>query len=119
MLITTKKAGAVFALLTSNNTVYSITNFAGEVLFATSVGVCKTKGLKKLVLSNVHLSILRLVQYIHKEKFTHLYVKIKGTNKTKKLFVKTLSSLDLEIFAFQDITSLPHNGCRKKRQKRI
>lgn len=114
-----KKTGVVFILFTSNNTLYSLTNFKGDVLFSVSLGVQRTKGLKKVIPSTTHLSTLKLASYIYKENFTHLHLKIKGVSKAKKLIVKTLSQLNLQIITLQDITSFPHNGCRKKRKRRI
>jgi small subunit ribosomal protein S11 len=119
MSVQIKKTGVVFVLFTSNNTLYSLTNFKGDILFSISLGIQRTKGLKKVIPSTIHLSTLKLAHYICKENFTHLHLKVKGVSRAKKLIIKTLSQLDLKIITLQDITSFPHNGCRKKRKRRI
>jgi small subunit ribosomal protein S11 len=119
MTLQIKKTGIVFVLFTSNNTLYSLTDFKGDVLFSTSLGIQRTKGLKKVIPSTIHLSTLKLAYHIYKENFTHLHLKVKGISKAKKLIIKTLSQLNLKIITLQDITSFPHNGCRKKQKRRI
>nr|YP_010316750.1 ribosomal protein S11 [Batrachospermum sp.]UNB13403.1 ribosomal protein S11 [Batrachospermum sp.] len=119
MSLINKKTGIVFVLFTSNNTLYSLTNFKGDVLFSVSLGIQRTKGLKKVIPSAIQLSTLKLAYYICKENFTHLHLKTKGVSKAKKLVIKTLSQLNLRVITLQDITSFPHNGCRKKRRRRV
>jgi small subunit ribosomal protein S11 len=106
-------------LFTANNILYALTNSTGDVLFSISSGAQRTKGLKKVVPAAAHLAALQLVHYINKEDFTQLHLKIKGVNKTKKTVIKTLSQLNLKFFTLEDTTSFPHNGCRKKKKRRI
>nr|YP_009515592.1 ribosomal protein S11 [Sirodotia delicatula]AVK39608.1 ribosomal protein S11 [Sirodotia delicatula] len=119
MAIINKKIGIIFVLFTTNNVLYVLTNCIGEVLFSISSGTQRIKGLKKIVPATVHLAALQLAHYISKTGFTQLHLKIKGVNKTKKIVVKTLSQLNLKFFTLEDTTSFPHNGCRKKKKRRI
>ena len=119
MLFRNKKIGVVFVLFTLNNTLYSLTNFKGEVLFSTSAGSQRTKGLKKIIPSTIYISALKLAKHIQAKEFTHVHLKLKGLSKTKKFVIKALHHVGLEILTLQDITSFPHNGCRKGGEKRI
>nr|YP_009441355.1 ribosomal protein S11 [Lympha mucosa]ATN23364.1 ribosomal protein S11 [Lympha mucosa] len=119
MLPQIKKVGVVFILFTSNNILYTLVDFKGDVLFSISSGIQRTKGLKKVVPSTTYFSTLKLAKYIYKENFTHLHLKTKGISKTKKLIIKALSQLNFKFFTLEDITSLPHNGCRRKKKRRI
>ena len=114
-----KKVGVVFVLFTANNTFYSLTNFNGEVLFSISAGSQRSKNLKKIVSSTTYITVLKLAKYLQIKKFTHIHLKIKGLSKTKKLVIKAFHYVGLEVLTLQDVTSFPHNGCRKKGVRRI
>jgi small subunit ribosomal protein S11 len=114
-----KKVGVVFILFTANNTFYSLTNFKGEILFSISAGSQRTKNLKKIVSSTTYITALKLVKYLQVKEFTHIHLKMKGLSKAKKLAIKAFHYVGLEVLTLQDITSFPHNGCRKKGVRRI
>jgi small subunit ribosomal protein S11 len=119
MQLQNKKIGVVFVLFTANNTLYSLTNFRGEVLFSISAGSLRTSNLKKIVPSTIYISALKLAKYIQAQRFTYVHLRVKGVSKTKKFVIKALHHVGLKIFTLQDVTSFPHNGCRKKRSRRI
>jgi small subunit ribosomal protein S11 len=119
MQVQLKKTAIVFVLFTTNNIIYSITDLEGSVVFWTSTGSLKSSGLKKTVSSLIHTSTIRLINYIQQHHFLFLHVKIKGLSKSKRLIVKTFQQFNLKILSLQDLTSFPHNGCRKRKKRYI
>lgn len=113
-----KKSGIVFILFTSNNVICSFTDLKGSVIVWTSAGSQKSTGLKKTIPSVTSVCIAHLIKHISKLGFFNVHLKLKGFNKNKKSILKTLQQFNLNILSYQDLTALPHNGCRQPRKKR-
>lgn len=106
-------------LFTTNNVLYSLTQLNGNVIFWTSVGSKKTKGIKKITSTSI-LSVTKdIINCIQNIGYKNVYVKIKGFNKNKKVVIKYLNHSFLNILLISDETSFPHNGCKKAKNRRI
>lgn len=114
-----KKTGIIFVSFTSNNVLCSFTDLKGSVVAWTSAGSHKSKGLKKTVPSIISLCITQLINHVLKSGFSSTHLKLKGLNKNKKSVTKALNQTNIKLLSFQDLTSLPHNGCRIPRKKRL
>lgn len=113
-----KKSGIIFILFTSNNVICSFTDLKGSVITWNSAGSQKSGGLKKTIPSIPSICVIKLAKHILKLGFSGIHLKLKGFNKTKKSVIKILQQFDLDVLSYQDLTALPHNGCRKPRKKR-
>nr|YP_009114095.1 ribosomal protein S11 [Palmaria palmata]AHB62158.1 ribosomal protein S11 [Palmaria palmata] len=114
-----KKTGILFVLFTSNNVICTFTNLTGDVLLWTSAGCQKSKGLKKSVSTIVYNSIIKILAKSLSLEFSYIHLKLKGLSKNKKSITKALSSTKVNLLSIQDLTALPHNGCRIARQRRL
>lgn len=108
-----KKTGIIFILFTSNNIICSLTTLKGLVLAWTSVRS------KKLTFLETYVAILSLINYALKTHFLNINLRLKGFSRYKKLIIKLLVNSNFKFNFIQDCTSVPHNGCRLKRIKRI
>ena len=106
-------------LFTTNNILYSVTNIKGDVIFWISLGAYKTKNVKKMTLVSVLGIIKSIVANIYKLGYKYLYIKTKGFNKNKKIIIRYLNQSSLNILLLSDKTSFPHNGCRKRKIRRL
>lgn len=104
---------------TNNNILCTITNLKGEVLLFISTGSYKLKGLKKITSTAIFSLGQTLWNYVKNHENLFLYVKIKGTNKSKNEFLKSLKILNFNVLLIQEKFSLPHGGCKKSRQRKI
>ncbi len=109
----------LFVLFTSNNLICSLTDLNGNVLFWTSGGSNKSKGLKKLVPLVISACLCKIGLVAKRKGFERIHIKLKGLTKNKKLVLKSINLIGLDVNSIQDVTALPHNGCRIKRQKRL
>jgi len=114
-----KKTGILFVLFTSNNVICTFTNLTGDVLLWTSAGCQKSRGLRKSVSTIVYNSVVSIIVKSSSLGFSHIHLKLKGLNKNKKSITKALSSTEINLLSIQDLTALPHNGCRVARQRRL
>nr|YP_008994217.1 ribosomal protein S11 [Rhodymenia pseudopalmata]AGO19269.1 ribosomal protein S11 [Rhodymenia pseudopalmata] len=106
-------------LFTSNNILYTITDLEGNVVYWTSIGAYKTKGAKKITSTSL-ISVTKLVAaYLQKLNCRFLHVKLKGFRKNKKTILKYIKAKDLNILSICDKNSLPHNGCKEQKTRRL
>ena len=50
---------------------------------------------------------------------TTVSVKVKGPGAGRESAIRALSSAGLQVTSISDVTPLPHNGCRPKKQRRV
>lgn len=113
------KSVVIFILFTRNNTFFSISEINGQVLFSSSVGNRRIKGLKKFNMATIHELFIILSDFLNQLGYKLVHLKLKGFNKTKRFVIQLLRRSDLQIVTLCDITSKPHNGCRPKNRRRL
>lgn len=113
------KSIIVFILFTKNNTIFSISNFEGQILTWISMGKNRIKGSKKLNIATIYELFIVLVSYINKLGYKLIHLKLKGFNKTKKSVIQFFKRSNLQIVTLYDVTSKPHNGCWMKSCRRL
>lgn len=103
-----------------NNTIVSITDLEGNVLTWASGGSAWFKGARE---STPYAAQMTSEQAVTKAKSLHsletVDVYLKGIGVGREQAVRWLLSAWIDIWAIYDITPVPHNGCRKKKQRRM
>ena len=108
----------IFINSTIKNTHVTFSSGNGNVLYSISLG---NLGYSKAYRSNIFTTtdlIFHLNNLIKKYDFNYLGVKLKGFGKNRRVLIKKLSFLKIDIAYIQDISFLPHNGCRAKKRPR-
>ncbi len=118
-IINSKKSVVLSIIFTSNNVLYTLTNFYGDVIFWTSIGSRKSKGLKKSAFLTIALTNKIILNHATQLGYNYIHIKIKGFSKNKKVVIKSLKQSILKILSICDESSFPHNGCINPRNKRI
>ena len=114
-----KNTGIIFILFTSNNVLCSLTDIKGKLVSWTSAGSQRSKGLKKSIPIVIYSAITKLANIALNHNILHVHVKFKGLSKSKKSILKALNHSSIKLLSIQDVTALPHNGCRNPRKKRL
>lgn len=109
----------LFVIFTNNNILCTLTDLEGKTLKSVSTGSKKIKGIKKVTNTTITTIIKILYKYVKTYKFFSLYVRIKGTSKSKNEFIKTLKTHNFNILLIQEKLSLPHGGCRTPRLRKL
>ena len=113
--------GRVYIQASFNNTIISVTDQMGNVLSWCSSGLLQGfRGAKKstpfaaqLVAENAAKKAIDT--YGLKE----VSVFVKGPGLGRDSAIRTLDNLGLRVTAITDVTSVPHNGCRPKKKRRV
>ena len=114
-----KNTGIIFILFTSNNVLCSLTDVKGNLVSWTSAGSQRSKGLKKSIPIVIYSAIAKLANIASNHNILYVHVKFKGLSKSKKSILKALNHSSIKLLSIQDVTALPHNGCRNPRKKRL
>lgn len=117
MKLSSKTFYFLFILFTHNNIICTLTNEFGKTLLWSSTGEKKQKGLKKTNLTSINFIINKLCKYSKNSNI--IYVRIKGTNKNKNLFLKKLKSFNFNLLMIQENLNIPYNGCKRTKIRRV
>jgi small subunit ribosomal protein S11 len=103
-----------------NNTIVSITDEKGNVLTWATGGSAGFKGARE---STPYAAQVTAEQAIGKAKTLHsiesVDVYVKGIGIGREQAIRGLLSGGVELKAIYDITPIPHNGCRKKKVRKL
>lgn len=112
--------GQVHILATFNNTIITFTDTKGEVLTASSAGACGFRGSKKGTAYASQVAAEKAAQAAKQTYgLTKVEVFIKGVGLGREAAVRALQSLDIHVDSIQDVTGVPHGGCRPRKARRV
>lgn len=104
---------------TFNNTMITITDPSGDVLAWTSAGASGFKGTRKSTPYAATVTAEKVVEKVAPYGVERLKVFITGVGTGREQAVRGLHAAGLELEAIYDNTPSPHNGCRKKKARRV
>jgi small subunit ribosomal protein S11 len=104
---------------TFNNTIVAITDLNGDVLCWTSAGQLGFKGSRKSTPFAAQRAAESVAQKAQKMGVRSIEVRVKGPGSGRESAVRALQAAGLEIKAIEDVTPLPHNGCRPRKRRRV
>ena len=104
---------------TFNNTMITITDVTGETVCWGSAGTVGFKGSRKSTPFAAQRTAESVAQKAQKMGVRSVEVRIKGPGSGRESAVRALQAAGLEIKAIEDVTPLPHNGCRPAKRRRV
>lgn len=102
-----------------NNTILTLTDISGQVLYWTSAGRLGFKGTKKGTPFAASKVAETMVYAIYKLKINRIRVFVKGIGSGRESAIRTLAGRNFDIISVKDVTPIPHNGCRPKKPRRV
>jgi len=111
--------GAVRIRSSFNNTLVTITDVQGNALTACSSGALKFKGSRKATPYAAQLASETAAKAAAAMGMRHVDVYVKGPGNGREAAVRALSNAGLEVTLIQDVSPIPHNGCRPPKRRRI
>lgn len=104
---------------TFNNTIISITDEKGNVLCSASGGTIGFKGARKSTPFAAQKASESLVDKTRKFGIKEVEVRVKGPGSGRESAIRGLQAAGLHITTIEDVTPLPHNGCRPRKKRRV
>lgn len=104
---------------TFNNTQITITDTAGETLAWASAGTVGFKGTRKSTPFAAGRAAEKAAVAAKKFGVKEIEVRVKGPGSGRESAITSLQAAGLRIQSIEDVTPLPHNGCRPAKKRRV
>jgi small subunit ribosomal protein S11 len=111
--------GVAHIKATFNNTQVTITDNKGDVLCWASAGTSNFKGSRKSTPFAGQCAAQQCAEKAMKFGVKELEVRVKGPGSGRESAITALQSAGLTIKTIEDVTPLPHNGCRPPKKRRV
>jgi small subunit ribosomal protein S11 len=111
--------GVAHIKATFNNTMVTITDTNGETISWASAGTVGFKGARKSTPFAAGRAAENAAQTARKSGMVEVEVKVKGPGAGREQAVLNLQNAGLKVTGIEDVTPLPHNGCRPPKKRRV
>jgi small subunit ribosomal protein S11 len=102
-----------------NNTLITLADAKGNVIVWSSPGTIGYKGSRKSTPFAAQQAAIRAAEAAGKMGLRDVEVRVKGPGSGRESAVRGLHQAGLRILSIQDVTPLPHNGCRPPKRRRV
>jgi small subunit ribosomal protein S11 len=109
----------VYVKATFNNTLVTVTDPNGDVLCHASAGTVGFKGTRKSTPFAAQRAAEEAASRAKKLGVTEVEVRVKGPGSGRESAVTALQAAGLRISTIEDVTPLPHDGCRPRKKRRV
>ncbi len=111
--------GIVHVHATFNNTIITITDRKGNTLSWATAGGSGFRGSRKSTPFAAQVAAERAGEIAKDFGMKNLEVKIKGPGPGRESAVRALNNIGFNITYIEDVTPIPHNGCRPSKKRRV
>lgn len=111
--------GRAYVSASFNNIIISLTNNAGQVISWASAGKMGFRGSKKNTPYAAQMAAQDCSKVAYDLGLRKVKVFVKGPGSGRESAIRTLHTAGIEVTEIQDITPLPHNGCRPPKRRRV
>jgi small subunit ribosomal protein S11 len=104
---------------TFNNTIVSITDLKGHVIAWSSAGKCNFRGSRKSTAYAAQVVAQDAARNAMSHGLKDITIHVSGPGLGRDSAIRALQAIGLEITSIQDVTPIPHNGCRPRKRRRV
>ncbi|MFH1577624.1 MAG: 30S ribosomal protein S11 [Candidatus Omnitrophota bacterium] len=112
-------AGIAHIQATFNNTVITITDRQGNALACSSSGAVGFSGSKKSTPFAAQIAAKEAAKKAKEIGIQQIEVRVKGPGSGRESAIRAIQAAGLNVTSIKDVTPIPHNGCRPKKQRRV
>lgn len=112
-------AGIVHVNSTFNNTLITFTDDQGRVISWSSCGLMGFKGSRKSTPYAAQMAAEDAGRKAQEHGMREVEVRVKGPGSGRESALRALQSIGFTIRHINDITPVPHNGCRPPKRRRV
>ena len=111
--------GTVHIQSTFNNTIVTITNLRGDTVSWASAGSSGFKGARKSTPFAAQTAAEKAALVALSTGMKNVEILLKGQGSGRETAIRAIEGAGFDISSIQDITSVPHNGCRPPKRRRV
>ena len=104
---------------TFNNTLLTVTDMNGDTICSSSAGCVGFKGSRKSTPFAAQQAAQRCASAAKRNGVREVEIRIKGPGPGRESAISALQQTGLRIVSIEDVTPLPHNGCRPRKRRRV
>ncbi len=104
---------------TFNNTTVTITDTKGDTLCWASAGTAGFKGSRKSTPFAGQVAAQQAAEKAAKFGVKEIEVRVKGPGSGRESAITALQTAGMTVKVIEDVTPIPHNGCRPKKRRRV
>jgi small subunit ribosomal protein S11 len=109
----------VYIKATFNNTLITITDPDGDTICSGSAGCVGFKGSRKSTPFAAQQAAQRCAGTAMRNGVREIEIRVKGPGSGRESAISALQQAGLRIASIEDVTPLPHNGCRPPKRRRV
>ena len=102
-----------------NNTIITITDRQGNTLSWATSGGCGFRGSRKSTPFAAQVAAEKAGTAAKEYGVKNLDVRVKGPGPGRESAVRALNAVGFRITQIEDVTPIPHNGCRPPKRRRV
>ena len=102
-----------------NNTIITITDRSGNTLAWATAGGSGFRGSRKSTPFAAQVAAERAGTKAQEYGLKDISVKVTGPGPGRESALRALNAIGLNVVSIEDVTPLPHNGCRPPKQRRV
>lgn len=102
-----------------NNTIVTITDTQGNAISASSSGKLGLRGSKKSTPYAAQMVMEDAARAAKEHGLKSVDVFVKGPGQGRESAIRALQNADIAVTSIQDVSPIPHNGCRPPKRRRL
>ena len=111
--------GGAHIISSFNNTIITISDEQGNTLAWSSSGAKGFKGSRKSTPFAAQVAAEDVGNKAKEFGIKNLRIEVSGPGSGRESALRSLQSVGYNITSIKDVTPIPHNGCRPKKQRRV
>jgi small subunit ribosomal protein S11 len=111
--------GIVHVTATFNNTIVTVTDSSGNTIGWSTAGKMGFRGSRKSTAYAAQVVSQDACRQAMGHGLKEAEVRVKGPGSGLESAVRAVQGLGVDILAINDVTAIPHNGCRPKKARRV
>ena len=111
--------GKAYISATFNNTIITLTDETGNVLYSSGAGSVGFKGSRKSTSFAAQRIAESLAKKAEEVGLNKLDVIVKGPGAGREAAIRAIQHAGIRVVSIKDVTPVPHNGCRPPKKRRV
>lgn len=111
--------GCAYIQASFNNIIVTLTNKAGQVISWSSAGKSGFRGSKKNTPYAAQVAASEAAREAYDLGLRNVIVYVKGPGSGREAAIRAIDATGVKVAVIQDVTPLPHNGCRPPKKRRV
>jgi len=102
-----------------NNTMITITDVQGNTISWSSAGIMGFKGSRKSTPYAAQVAAEDAARKAQEHGMRTLEVEVRGPGSGRESALRALQAAGFTVTSIRDVTTIPHNGCRPRKRRRV